>query len=387
MIRTMHVHKKKIGRALAAVLLLAMLFGLTGACRAEMVNLNASGTPNRKAAVDLTRGSEGYSAVLYNNTNGLPTSEANAIAETSEGFIWIGSYSGLIRYDGNTFERMDSTGGLTSIKCLYVDSRDRLWIGTNDNGAAVMDRGEIRTWNKLNGMKSAHTRAITEDQNGTIYVATAFGITMIDPDGTLSSLDDPAVAEADMRDLRMGNDGIIYGTTDSGDLVMIRDGSLLRFISTDDNPFNGVGAILPDPKEAGKIYLEVADFGFYHIDLNDGFTVLEKIDISPLTYLRQMEFIDGKIWICATNGIGVLDNGSFYLLENLPMNNNVCRVMTDYLGNLWFASSRQGVMKVVPNQFSDFSRRFGLPEIVVNSTCMSDGMLFAATDNGLIVLD
>ena len=54
--------------------------------------------------IDPSGKEEGYSAVLYNSTNGLPTSEANAIEETSEGFIWIGSYSGLIRYDGNTFE-------------------------------------------------------------------------------------------------------------------------------------------------------------------------------------------------------------------------------------------------------------------------------------------
>ena len=40
---------------------------------------------------------EGYSSVLYDNSNGLPTSEANDIAQTADGFIWIGSYSGLIR--------------------------------------------------------------------------------------------------------------------------------------------------------------------------------------------------------------------------------------------------------------------------------------------------
>ncbi|MBQ8093507.1 MAG: hypothetical protein IJ242_08035, partial [Clostridia bacterium] len=53
-------------------------------------------------SVDLIHQTEGYSAVLYDNTTGLPTSEANAIVETSDGFIWIGSYAGLIRYDGNT---------------------------------------------------------------------------------------------------------------------------------------------------------------------------------------------------------------------------------------------------------------------------------------------
>ena len=41
--------------------------------------------------VDPISREEGYSAILYNNTNGLPTSEANDIAETSDGFIWIGS--------------------------------------------------------------------------------------------------------------------------------------------------------------------------------------------------------------------------------------------------------------------------------------------------------
>ena len=75
---------------------------------------------------------------------GLPTSEANAIAETGEGFIWIGSYAGLIRYDGNTFERFDSTTGIDNVRCLYVDSRDRLWIGTNDSGVFVIKSDWLR---------------------------------------------------------------------------------------------------------------------------------------------------------------------------------------------------------------------------------------------------
>ena len=38
--------------------------------------------------------------LLYDNTNGLPTSDANAIVQTADGFIWIGSYGGLIRFNG-----------------------------------------------------------------------------------------------------------------------------------------------------------------------------------------------------------------------------------------------------------------------------------------------
>ena len=372
---------------LAVTLIFTALFSVISLAESDAVSRNACGIVNRPLSVDPTGRSEGFSAVLYDNSNGLPTSEANAIAETGEGFLWIGSYAGLIRYDGNTFERMDSTGGLTSIKCLYVDSKDRLWIGTNDNGVAMLAKGQLRRWGKLDGMTSAHTRAITEDQNGTIYIATSRGIAMIDADGNFRMMEDSVLAEADMRDLRIGNDGVIYGTTDSGDLLTIRDGKLLSFITLADSPLGGVGAILPDPEAPGRIYHEAADLGLYYVDLNGGFTVLEKFDIAPLTYLRQMEYIDGKIWICAGNGIGVLEDGHFTLLENLPMNSNVVRVMTDYLGNLWFASTRQGVMKVVPNQFSDLFGRFGLPAKVANSTCMCGDQLLIGTDTGLIVLD
>ena len=121
--------------------------------------------------VDPVGQSENYTAVMYGNTNGLPTSEANDIAQTGEGFIWIGCYSGLIRYDGNTFERVDSTSGVSSAVCLHVDSRERLWIGTNDSGLALMERGEIRMWNEADGLGSAKICAIEEDGDGNIYVA------------------------------------------------------------------------------------------------------------------------------------------------------------------------------------------------------------------------
>ena len=368
-------------------LLITLLSSGTVFCEESALPLNASGVPNRPLSIDPTGRTEGFSAVLYDNTDGLPTSEANAIAETSEGFLWIGSYAGLIRYDGNTFERMDSTGGLTSIKCLYVDSRDRLWIGTNDNGIAVMERGELRKWGKLDGLKSAHTRAITEGQDGTIYVATTCGIATVNSEGVLRMMEDEAIADANMRDLRRGSDGIIYGLTNFGELIKIQNGALVNFLTAEETQVKGLGSILPDPEAPGYLYFEGADFGFYHAAYGDSLTDFEKIDIQPLSYIQGMEYIDGKVWLCSSYGIGVLDGDGVHVLENMPMNNSVGHVMTDYLGNLWFTSTRQGVMKVVPNQFSNLFERFGMPARVVNSTCMCDGKLFVATDTGLIVLD
>ena len=49
----------------------------------------------------------GYMAQLYDATNGLPTSDANCVLATSDGYIYIGGYSGILRYDGSVFERLD----------------------------------------------------------------------------------------------------------------------------------------------------------------------------------------------------------------------------------------------------------------------------------------
>ena len=361
---------------------------LTLCSSAQGMYLNMSGVPDRELSIDFNGHSENYSAVLYNNTNGLPTSEANAIAETSDGFIWIGSYAGLIRYDGNTFERMDSTSGVGSVTSLYVDSEDRLWIGTNDNGIAMLEKGEFRKWGKKEGMASTHVRAITQDSSGTVYAATTCGIAMISPDGDLTMIQDEAVAELNMRSIRSGYDGLIYGLSNFGDILTFSGGHLKQFIKADNNPVGGVvSSFIPDPEEPGKLYMEGNDFNFYHVTLGETLTDLEPIDIQPLSYICDMDLIDGKLWLCASNGIGYLENGKLCIPDNLPMNNNVDSIMTDYLGDLWFTSSRQGVMKVVPNRFNDFSMQNGLPETVVNTTCMSGGKLFVGTDTGLIVLD
>ena len=352
--------------------------------------LNSSGTVNRTASVDPVGRRDGFSAVLYNNTSGLPTSEANAIAETSDGFIWIGSFAGLIRYDGNTFERIGTTSGISSIKCLYVDTKNRLWMGTNDNGLALMEKGNLRLWHKVDGLKSAHVRAIAEGLDGTIYIATTRGIGLMDSDLNLSWMEDEEIAEANMRDIRRGMDGIIYGTTDLGDLLFIKDGKLLRYISIADNQVGASGAFVSDPENPGMYYMESTDLNLHHIrvDLTTGeVSQTEVIEIAPLMYVKSTEYIGGRFWVCTGNGIGVLEDGKFTVLDNLPLNNNVGHVMTDYLGNLWFTSTRQGVMKVVPNQFSSLFDRFAIEPAVVNTTCMSDGLLFVGTDTGLMILD
>lgn len=331
--------------------------------------------------------SDEYSAVLYDNTNGLPTPEANEIAETSEGVIWIGSYGGLIRYDGNTFERIDSTTGIASVVCLYVDSKDRLWVGTSDCGVAVMERGEFRQWKKSDGLGSAFIRDIAEDTAGLIYVATSMGIVTINEEGTVHPIDDPRIANVYMRELRLGNDGLIYGLTEAGDIFILKDGAVDYFLESEKCKVKEVLCLLPDPKASGNVYLGTSNSEIYYGNVRTNFDNCRTIHASPLTYIQEFEYINDSIWICAGNGIGLLQGDHFQVLNDIPMNNSVNHVMSDYEGNLWFTSTRQGVMKIVRNSFTDIFERYDLDRAVVNSTCMYDDQLFVGTDTGLTVLD
>ena len=370
---------------LLAFLLLVLLTG-AGAAEGAPEMLNASGNRNLPLSVDPSRKSEGFSAVLYDLRNDLPTSEANAIAQTDEGFIWVGSDAGLFRYDGNQFELIDSVQGLANVRCLYVDSRNRLWIGTNDSGLFCLEKGEFRKWDRTTGFPSGAVRVITGEGKGALCIAGAFGIAMMDGEDHLSFVEDDRIAGATIREARTGVDGLVYCLTQNGDLFTLKEGKVAFFLSCEDCRIEGVSALFPDPLRPGEVYVGTGESRIYYGNLEKNFSSMGMKEIKPLSSVNRFEYIDGKLWICAENGVGNVDAEGFSSLKNLPMNRAVDHVMTDGDGNLWFTSSRQGVMKIVPNQFTSLFERYGLPETGVNATALLEGNLFVGTDEGLIVI-
>ena len=346
----------------------------------------AADTAAVKPSVDPIRNNDNYSAIVYDNTNGLPAAEANAIVETSEGFIWIGCYAGLVKYDGNTFERLDSTQGVNSISSLYVDKQDRLWIGTNDNGVAVMENGKFRFWDEKDGLGASKINDIEGDDDGCIYVGTTAGITLFKSDFEMVSLKDERIKDVYVESMVSGRDGLIYGTSHDGNVFILRDGNLVNYYEKDET-MHPITCVYPDPQRPGWIYYGTEDEGVFHVNLKSGFNTAERIDISPLVGVFDINQIGDYIWICSRGGIGAIAEDGFHSLDYLPLNNSVDHMMMDYEGNLWFTSSRQGVMKLVANRFTNVFARYGIEDRVINTTCMMDGKLFMGSDNGLIVTD
>ncbi len=361
------------------------LWTVTGRCDDEVRAINLSGNLNRELSVDPTVENEGFSAVLYNNKNGLPTSETNAIAQTREGFIWIGTYSGLIRYDGNSFERIEAIEGIRNVRCLFVDDQNRLWVGTNDSGVFLLENGKHQKWDKGDGLGADSIRCITQDEHGTTYIASINGIAMIDSDMQPVILDDDRIKDNTIAVLRTGSDGLVYGVSITGDLFAIQDGKVISFYERNDYPFEDAICILPDPERPGQLYVGTEHY-LCRGSLQEEFDRWKVWKVSSLSTVQCLEYIDGRIWICARTGIGKMEYGNVRLLEKISMDNSFYHIMTDKDGNMWVVSGRQGVMKIVPNRFMDLYDRYGLSPEVVNSTCMAEDQLFIGTESGLAVI-
>ena len=353
-----------------------------------VVTLIPCGIAGAVNAVDTSGKGAGFSSVLYDAASGLPTSEANAIVQTSDGFIWIGGYSGLIRYDGNEFFRFDSSDGIASVVCLCVDSKDRLWIGTNDNGVAVFSDGVFTFFNRIEGLTSSSVRSIAEDADGDIIIATTKGLAYIDAENTLHVVDDPRLNSEYICELVAAGDGAICGVTLSGSYFTLESKRVSGFCGSEELGHGTVNTIYPDPAAPGFVYLGTQDSEVLHLRASDPSAGIGVYSAEPQATINAIRLIDGYLWICADNGIGFFDHDFNYVaVQDLPMTNSIDHIMVDYEQNLWFTSSRQGVMKIVENRFVDVFAMAKLPSAVVNSTCRSEGLLYVGTDSGLIILD
>ena len=384
---------KIIKHAVAIISLSSLVSLLTPTFQALAVQQDATGAGESAkigggyAATGQIEG-VGYTTELYDATNGLPTSDANCVLGTSDGYVWVGGYSGIFRYDGRTFEKQNMSEGMTSGRTLFEDSLNRIWIGTNDNGVILVDGTETTWYTYREGLPSSSIRSFAEDNSGRIYIGSTKGLSYVDTDMALHNMDDNGLSDEIIDSLSPGPDGMIYGRTNDGEIFSINKGEISDTLTGKDLGLGTITAIFADPESAGKIYLGTDSDSIYYGAFGDSAAKLKKISVSPLNNVYCITSAADRIWLTSKSKAGYLDEGGgFHLLENIPMNNSLDMMTADYQGNLWFASSRQGIMKVVTNNFQDLSEIYGLPKEVVNATCLYNDDLYIGTDSGLQILD
>ena len=127
---------------------------------------------------------------MYSGDDGLPQSHVNAIMQASDGYLWVGTFGGLARFDGTSFTifhgRSRSGSGPTDAPVsdrvtALLESRDgRMWVGTEDAGLSVRDRSGFRHLPSVCG-GTCQVNALLQDANGAIWGASNAGLFKLDP--------------------------------------------------------------------------------------------------------------------------------------------------------------------------------------------------------------
>ncbi|WP_294430089.1 ATP-binding protein [uncultured Treponema sp.] len=329
----------------------------------------------------------GYTSEIYDATSGLPTSDANFVLGAKNGYVWIGGYSGIIRYNGSIFDRLPTSFGLTSGRGLFEDSKERIWVATNDNGVVVLDGEKTRHYTYKDGLPSSSIRIFSEDNNGNIFIGTTAGLAYIDKSGKLYPINDARLNKERILKLSSDYNGRVYGHTKNGKIFVIDDCEVTRVYTSEELGMEKITTIMSDPANAGKLYFGTQGSLIYYGDFGRDSSQLKKIDVSPLSDIHWLSYDCDRVWISSATSIGYLDKkNQFHELKNIPMDSGIEMTTSDYQGNIWVASSTQGVMKIVTNNFVNLSKEASLPLETTNATCFHDDKLYIGTDHGLKII-
>ena len=113
-----------------------------------------------------------YTRTVWTQEHGLPQDTVRAIAQTKDGYLWLGTDEGLAQFDGYDFVVFNKENGAlpsNSVGALWAAKDGSLWIGTL-GGLTRYRNGKFTTFTKKDGLSDPSINSITEDPSGAIWV-------------------------------------------------------------------------------------------------------------------------------------------------------------------------------------------------------------------------
>lgn len=327
-----------------------------------------------------------YVQSVYSSNNGLPCGEANDIAQTNDGVLWIGTYAGLYRYNGREFRWVDDYESVKNVNCLYVDEEGRLWIGTNDNGLSIVIREKVvNILDESSGLPSDSVRCIIRATDGYYYVGTTGSMQILVMNNGLkavNTLDEVIYADSITAD----EEGHVATVTSDGQLFLMNGGTVQRSLKLpDDKEIFNCCAFAPD----GTLMVGSTTDHIYCYDVSDDdLKQREVITCEDVNSINNLNYLsDGTLFISTDSGVSYIDRSGYHRINTNDFNNSIDNMLYDYQGNLWFTSSRLGLLRMAKSPFKDVYGSIGMERRVVNAIVSWQDCNYIGTDEGLDVVD
>ena len=358
----------------------------TAVAAALFLCLSLNPSPSAQAEEAALPDYNDYVQSVYSSNNGLPCGEANDIAQTNDGVLWIGTYAGLYRYNGREFRWVDNYESVRNVNCLYVDEEGRLWIGTNDNGLAIVIREKVvNVLDQSSGLPSNSVRCVIRASDGYYYVGTTGSLQMLAMNNGLKIANTlPEVNYADS--ITADQNGNVAAIASGGRLFLINRGNILCSMRlTDGQELFNCCAFAPD----GTLMVGSSTNHIYRYEIADGdFELLDVTTCRDVASINNLNFLDdGTLFISTDSGVSYIDAAGYHRVNTNDFNNSIDNMLYDYQGNLWFTSSRLGLLRLAKSAFKDVYGTIGMERRVVNAIVSWQGCYYIGTDKGLDVVD
>ncbi len=267
----------------------------------------------------------------------LPELPVNAIVQTRDGYLWMATWGGLLRFDGLRFTRFLDAGDelpLTDCSAVLEDRQGNLWIGTRGAGLLRYRDGRFTRWTKERGLGSNVVGSLLEDREGNLWIGTSGGLNRL-RDGKLSLLTVRDGLPADViTSLAAGARGEIWVATGNGLARWQQD----RFTAVPESagpPVRTIERLAVD--RSGTLWIGTA-FGLYRLAPSAPALTPE----GPMTgkqlaaVNRFLEDRSGRMWVGGET-LRLWDEGRWQPLAATPLGGTFGgALLEDDEGGLWF---------------------------------------------------
>ncbi len=302
----------------------------------------------------------------WNKQQGLPDDSVTAVLQTRDGYLWVGTSAGLARFDGLKFTVMSpqdwKSNAPICVTALCEDSKDRLWIGTQDSGLLCFENGVVNSRSNLDGLLAKTINSIAEDTNGTLWLGTPSGLERLDGSAFTHFTAQNGLPNDFVSNVHVARSGTVWITTRGG-MCQFKNGRLEPVPFETDNPGRNPESLGVYEDRRGKLWA----FGdTYLVNLTDGqhLNHFGTGDAASTRIWSLCEGSKGELWI-GTSGKGLYCfAGETFVaptLYNGELTSDVRAICEDRQGNLWLGTHNDGLVRLQPRNIRVLNTASGLP--------------------------
>lgn len=342
-------------------------------------------------AAEPTATEDSYSARVWRSEDGLPENRVIGVAQAPDGFLWVATQGGLLRFDGVRFQRISVAGSPSLIagtmRALLLDRTGRIWLAKEENDTLFgFDGAQMQVLTSDQGLpKNERQYSLAVDGDGSLWVAYNTGKVIRYRDGRVEvfTSKDGLPEVAGNCWLASGRDGVLWFAKGRS-VGVFRDG---RF-----NVLETFGSTLLRiaPARAGGVWI-CAGQQVLRYDEGVGTSEVGRIiaaqaqdqpEVEPSVLLEDH---NGVVWVgTVANGLYRCESNSIARVE--VSHPAILSLTEDREGNLWVGTRGGGLNRVHRRVLSLINSAAGLPFETVQSVCQdSTGALWAVGDNGVLV--